>query len=153
MSLPTTRYQHKVEKCRGIKIITFAASKDQDSEDMIGQALAVQTDAVEVCHLLLDFTNVECISSVELGSRVGGQRVVRQDGHFSNRPSPNRTCNFQSIRLSSEPFFRCSEVHRLSALRIPLYLPSGSPVALRHVVGFPVLGLLRRLRSHEALAF
>jgi len=86
-------------------------------------------------------------------SRVGGQRVVRQDGHFSNRPSPNRTCNFQSIRLSSEPFFRCSEVHRLSALRIPLYLPSGSPVALRHVVGFPVLGLLRRLRSHEALAF
>ena len=68
MNSPTVRSPHKVQQCRGIKIITFAAGKDRGVEHVIGQALAGQTAAVEGCHLLLDFTNVEFISSVELGT-------------------------------------------------------------------------------------
>jgi anti-anti-sigma factor len=68
MSLSTSRFPFKVEQSHRLRIITFAASKFRDVEDMLGKALAGQTDGIEGYHLLLDFTNVESISSVELGT-------------------------------------------------------------------------------------
>ncbi len=76
-------------------------------------------------------------------SGIGSQRVTKK--HFSNYPSPNRTCHFHGIRLSS-----WLEVWTIVTTRPPVapyFLPS--TVAFRHTSG-KVLSQLTRL-SHFAL--
>jgi hypothetical protein len=83
--------------------------------------------------------------------------------------SPNRTCGFHRIRLSMSPMVNLSVAHRCNLVWIPStrarlvetgprrvgvhQRPPGIPCslllarwALRHVAGFPGLGLLRALR-------
>lgn len=76
----TTRSQPKVEQLGDIKIITFAASQKRGLENVIATELEGLTDNLGECHLLLDFTNVELITSVELGTLVGLHRKMKASG-------------------------------------------------------------------------
>ena len=76
----------------------------------------------------------------------------RSDGQPASRPFPSafpRTvlATFRGTRLSSDRFHEFS----ILACRLPYSLPPDRPVPLRHVSGFPGLGLLRGLRRLGAL--
>jgi anti-anti-sigma regulatory factor len=60
----------KVEQSGTVRIITFTAGKFRDVENVIASELEGRTDAFGGSHVLLDFTNVERISSVELGTLI-----------------------------------------------------------------------------------
>jgi len=70
----------KVEKRGGVKIITFTAGQKRDVENVIAIELKGLTDDLSECHLLLDFTNVEYITSVELGTLVGLHKKMKASG-------------------------------------------------------------------------
>jgi anti-anti-sigma factor len=70
----------KVERSDNVTIITFSGSQIRDVENMISTELEGNTDGLEDCHLLLDFTNVECLSSVELGTLIGLHKRMRDCG-------------------------------------------------------------------------
>jgi anti-anti-sigma factor len=75
-----SRSPPKIERCGGVKIITFAAGQKRDVENVIATELEGQTDDLGECHLLLDFTNVECITSVELGTLIRLHTKMRATG-------------------------------------------------------------------------
>jgi anti-anti-sigma factor len=60
----------KVEQSGSVRIITFTAGEFRDVENVIASELEYCLDASGGCHVLLDFTNVERISSVELGTLI-----------------------------------------------------------------------------------
>jgi anti-anti-sigma factor len=60
----------RVEQSGTVRIITFTAGKLRDVENVIASELETCTEALGGCHILLDFTNVERISSVELGTLI-----------------------------------------------------------------------------------
>jgi len=60
----------KVEQSGNVRILTFTSGVIRDLEDVIGGELGGRTDGLEGGHLLLDFTNVNYITSVELGSLI-----------------------------------------------------------------------------------
>lgn len=70
----------KIEQRGGVRIITFAAGSSRDVENVIETELAGLTDELGECHLLLDFTNVEYITSVELGTLVGLHKKMKASG-------------------------------------------------------------------------
>ena len=70
----------KVEQRGGVKIITFTAGQKRDVENVIATELNGLTDELGECHLLLDFTNVEYITSVELGTLVGLHKKMKASG-------------------------------------------------------------------------
>lgn len=67
----------KVERTGKLVILTFAGGKFRDQENMIASELEGHTEEMEECHLLLDFTNVEYLTSVELGTLVGLHKKMR----------------------------------------------------------------------------
>jgi anti-sigma B factor antagonist len=79
MSSPT-RTPAKTEQLGNVKIITFTAGQVRDVDNVIATELEGLTDELGECHLLLDFTNVEFITSVELGTLVGLHKKMRASG-------------------------------------------------------------------------
>ena len=77
---PSTRLPPKVEQHGGVKIITFTAGQSRDVGNVISEELDGLTDNMGECHLLLDFTNVEYITSVELGTLISLQKKLKGSG-------------------------------------------------------------------------
>jgi anti-anti-sigma factor len=70
----------KVEQRGCVKIITFTAGQKRDVENVLATELHGLTDDLGECHLLLDFTNVEFITSVELGTLIGLHKKMKATG-------------------------------------------------------------------------
>jgi anti-anti-sigma factor len=70
----------KVENCGEVKIITFTTGQKRDVENVIDTELKGLTDGLGESHLFLDFTNVEFITSVELGTLVGLNKKMKASG-------------------------------------------------------------------------
>ncbi len=74
------RLPPKVELHEGVKVITFTAGQSRDVGNVIAAELEGLTDTLGECHLLLDFTNVEYITSVELGTLVSLHKKMKAGG-------------------------------------------------------------------------
>jgi len=70
----------KVEQSGSVRIITFTAGKFRDVENVIASELEGRTEAPGGCHVLLDFTNVDRISSVELGTLISLHKKMTASG-------------------------------------------------------------------------
>jgi anti-sigma B factor antagonist len=70
----------KTEQIGNVKIITFTAGQVRDVDNVIATELEGLTDELGECHLLLDFTNVEYITSVELGTLVSLHKKMKVSG-------------------------------------------------------------------------
>lgn len=80
MSSSKVHLPPKVEQCGNVRIITFAPDVVRDVENVIARELQGRTDETGGCHLLLDFTNVEYITSVELGTLVRLHKQMKASG-------------------------------------------------------------------------
>jgi carbon storage regulator len=74
-----TRLLPKTEQTGTVRIITFTAGQVR-MENVIASELEGLTDELGECHLLLDFTNVEYVSSVELGTLVSLHKKMKASG-------------------------------------------------------------------------
>jgi carbon storage regulator len=74
-----TRLLPKTEHTGMVKIITFTAGQVR-LENVIATELEGLTDDLGECHLLLDFTNVEYVTSVELGTLVSLHKKMKASG-------------------------------------------------------------------------
>ena len=74
-----TRLLPKTEQTETVKIITFTAGQVR-LENVIATELEGLTDDLGECHLLLDFTNVEYVTSVELGTLVSLHKKMKASG-------------------------------------------------------------------------
>jgi anti-sigma B factor antagonist len=79
MSKPA-RLPPKVEQSGNVKIITFTDGKVRDVENVLARELEGLTDDLGAGHLLLDFTNVEYLTSVELGTLIGLNKRMKAGG-------------------------------------------------------------------------
>jgi anti-anti-sigma factor len=70
----------KVERSKDVTIITFTYDPVRNLEDVLGRELQGLTDNLDRTHLLLDFCNVDRITSVELGTLVLLHRRMNQSG-------------------------------------------------------------------------
>jgi anti-anti-sigma factor len=71
----------KVEQSGKVKVITFSGSRIRaDVDNVLAAELAGQAPGQADGHLLLDFTNVEAISSVELGTLIKLQKELKLAG-------------------------------------------------------------------------
>src|ERR1700751_5680543 len=70
----------KVEKSGNVKIITFTGDGVRDVENVLAKDLQGHMEDLTECHLLLDFTNVEYLSSVELGTLIALHKRVKASG-------------------------------------------------------------------------
>lgn len=75
-----SRSPPKVEESGGVKIITFTAGQKRDVENVIATELEGLTDDLGECHLMLDFTNVDYITGVELGTLVELHQKMKASG-------------------------------------------------------------------------
>ena len=57
----------KVERSGNVTVITFTGRTSRRMGNILANELDGHTDGLSKCHLLLDFTNVESIGSVEIG--------------------------------------------------------------------------------------
>lgn len=76
----SSRLMPKVEQSGNVKIITFTDGKVRNVENVLARELEGLTDDLGECHLLLDFTNVEYLTSIELGTLVGLHKKVKASG-------------------------------------------------------------------------
>ena len=74
-----TRLLPKTEQAGTVKIITFTAGQVR-LENVIASELEGLTDELGECHLLLDFTNVEYVTSVELGTLISLHKKMKASG-------------------------------------------------------------------------
>ena len=70
----------KVERCGNITVVTFTHDAIRDVEDVIARELEALPVEAGVQHLLLDFTNVERLNSVELGTLISLHKRIRAAG-------------------------------------------------------------------------
>ena len=70
----------KVEQHGNVTVITFVGGKVRAAENVLAEELAGRTDEVGAGHLLLDFTNVEYLNSLELGTLIGLHKRVMAGG-------------------------------------------------------------------------
>jgi anti-anti-sigma factor len=77
---PNPRSSPKTEQAGNVKILTFTAGQARDVENVIATELDGLPDGMGDCHLLLDFTNVEYITSVELGTLVNLHKRLKDSG-------------------------------------------------------------------------
>lgn len=68
----------KMEQSGKLRIITFAASRLRNEDNPIAAELAGLTEDLGECHLLLDFTNVEFITSIELATLVNLHKKMKE---------------------------------------------------------------------------
>ena len=80
MSSATVHSPPKVEQSGDVRVITFTADGIRDVENMLARDLEGCTDDLGGGHLLLDFTDVERLGSVELGTLVGLHQRMRACG-------------------------------------------------------------------------
>jgi anti-anti-sigma factor len=80
MRSPTGHYPPKVEQSGNVRIITFAADTVRDVGNVLARELQGRTGGLGEGHLLLDFTNVGYITSVELGALVRLHQEVKARG-------------------------------------------------------------------------
>jgi anti-anti-sigma factor len=80
MSSPTISLPPKVEQRGNVRVLTFTADADCDVENRIARELEGRTGDLGEGHLLLDFTNVEHLSSVELGTLVTLHKRMKASG-------------------------------------------------------------------------
>jgi anti-anti-sigma factor len=69
-----------VEQSGNVRVITFSAEKVRDVENVIARELEGRIDGLGGSHLLLDFTNVECLSSVEVGTLLSLHDRIKASG-------------------------------------------------------------------------
>ena len=70
----------KSERAGDVRIITFAAGRGRRMEEVIVSELGNSEQAESECHLLLDFTNVTSITSVELGTLIRLHKKMKASG-------------------------------------------------------------------------
>ncbi len=70
----------KMERNDDTAIITLVGGKIRDAEDMIAAELETLTNDLDMCHLLLDFTNIVNLGSAELGTLLGLNRRMKTAG-------------------------------------------------------------------------
>ena len=71
----------KVEHGTNLRIITFTGNEERTGLDsMLGRELERQTEDLEGCHLLLDFTKVAFINDAELGTLIRLHKRIRCAG-------------------------------------------------------------------------
>jgi anti-anti-sigma factor len=76
----TVHSSPKVEQSDNVRVITFTADKVRDVENMLARELDGRTNRLGACHLLLDFTNVEYLNSLELGTLVTLHKRMKAAG-------------------------------------------------------------------------
>ena len=74
-----TRLLPKTEQTGTVKIITFTAGQVR-LQNVLATELEGQTDDLGECDLLLDFTNVEYVTSVELATLVSLHKKMKASG-------------------------------------------------------------------------
>lgn len=77
-SMPTT--QPKVERSGDLTILTFTAHAIRNVESVIARELETLTAGAGGQHLLLDFTHVELLNSMELSTLIALHRRVEEAG-------------------------------------------------------------------------
>jgi anti-anti-sigma factor len=70
----------KVERSGDITIVTFTADAIRDVESVIARELETLTPNTGQQHLLLDFTHVKCLNSIELGTLINLHKRVEATG-------------------------------------------------------------------------
>ena len=81
MRTPTVTHPlPKVERTGNVTIITFTADALRDVENVIARELEGLTAGAGERHLLLDFTNVKYLNSVELGTLITLHKRTRAAG-------------------------------------------------------------------------
>ena len=70
----------KNESAGDVRIITFAAGRGRRMDEVIASELGSVENAESECHLLLDFTNVTLITSVELGTLISLHKKMKASG-------------------------------------------------------------------------
>jgi anti-sigma B factor antagonist len=78
--MSSTMLLPKMEQSGNVKIITFTGDKVRDVESVLAHELEGRTGELGDCHLLLDFTNVEYINSLELATLVTLHKRVKALG-------------------------------------------------------------------------
>jgi anti-anti-sigma factor len=74
------RSSPKAERTGNVRIITFTAGQARDVENVIATELHGLTEDLGECHLLLDFTNVDYITSLELGTLISLHKKLKATG-------------------------------------------------------------------------
>lgn len=80
MSSLTDQSPAKVGQASNVKIITFTGRRVRDVENTIAHELDGPTGDLAADHLLLDFSNVKHICSVELGTIITLHKRVKASG-------------------------------------------------------------------------
>jgi anti-sigma B factor antagonist len=80
MSLPTVHLPPKVEQTGDVRVITFTTEEVRDVDNVIARELEGRTNGLAGSHLLLDFTNVEYLNSVELGTLITLHKRMKASG-------------------------------------------------------------------------
>jgi anti-anti-sigma factor len=70
----------KVEYHGNVRIITFTPGGPERFGDVLGGKLQGLTEELGLCHLLLDFSCIERITSVELGTLVNLHKQLKSSG-------------------------------------------------------------------------
>jgi len=70
----------KVEQSGNVRVITFSTEEVCDVENVIARELEGCTDGLRGSHLLPDFTNVEYLRSVELGTLITLHKRMKDSG-------------------------------------------------------------------------
>jgi len=70
----------KVERRGNITIVTFTSVAIRNVENVIAREMGAITVETEKQHLLLDFTNVEQLNSLELGTLITLHKQIQQTG-------------------------------------------------------------------------
>lgn len=77
---PSRAWPARMEQSGNVKILTFMGSRIEDELARMASDLDSEPDALGKCHLLLDFSNVEAISSTDLGTLIGLHNRLKNAG-------------------------------------------------------------------------
>lgn len=80
MNPPKVHPSPKVEQSGNVRIITFTGDSVRDLENVIAIELEGNLEGLADSHLLLDFTNVETLSSTELETLVRLHKQMKDCG-------------------------------------------------------------------------
>jgi anti-sigma B factor antagonist len=75
-----TRPSPKIERTANVTVITFTADAIRDVENVIARELEGHLDGTVKRQLLLDFTNVKYLNSLELGTLITLHKRVHDAG-------------------------------------------------------------------------
>lgn len=84
MSPPVEYVSPKVERNGNTTIVTIRDGNIRDVDNALARDLEGLTDGLGACHLLLDFTNVAFLSSVEIGTLIGlHKKLIKSNGRLT----------------------------------------------------------------------